>query len=95
MRRPKVKLDNLIAFIAVAAKHDLETWTACARHFAYSAGWKKFEPLWDLVLRARRVAYMRPILERVLLGLQRHPEPQRVDLAPGSTPPISLKVLSP
>ena len=22
------------------------------RHFAYAAGWKKFEPLWDLVIRA-------------------------------------------
>ena len=24
------------------------------RHFAYAAGWKKFEPLWDLVIRAKR-----------------------------------------
>ena len=24
------------------------------RHVAYAAGWKKFEPLWDLVIRARR-----------------------------------------
>ena len=23
------------------------------RHLAYAAGWKKFEPLWDLVIRAR------------------------------------------
>ncbi len=38
------------------------------RHFAYAAGWKKFEPLWDMVLRAKRVACMRPLLERVLLG---------------------------
>lgn len=59
-----------------------ETWPARARHFAYSAGWKKFEPLWDLVLRARRVAYMRPMLERVLLGLERHPERQRPDRTP-------------
>lgn len=41
-------------------------WTARAQHFAYSAGWKKFEPLWDLILRAKRVAYMRPVLETVL-----------------------------
>ena len=25
------------------------------RHLAYAAGWKKFEPLWDLIIRARRV----------------------------------------
>jgi radical SAM superfamily enzyme YgiQ (UPF0313 family) len=38
------------------------------RHLAYAAGWKKFEPLWDLVLRAKRVASMRPLLELVLSG---------------------------
>ena len=28
---------------------------ARARHLAYAGGWRKFEPLWDLVIRARRV----------------------------------------
>jgi radical SAM superfamily enzyme YgiQ (UPF0313 family) len=46
-------------------------WPARARHFAYAAGWKKFEPLWDLVLRAKRVAHMRPLLEKVLGGRPR------------------------
>ncbi len=36
------------------------------RHVAYAAGWKKLEPLWDWAIRARRVAGMRPVLERVL-----------------------------
>jgi radical SAM superfamily enzyme YgiQ (UPF0313 family) len=36
------------------------------RHLAYAAGWKKFEPLWDLVIRARRVGTMRPALEAIL-----------------------------
>ena len=36
------------------------------RHAAYAAGWKKFEPLWDLVIRARRTAYMLPALEAIL-----------------------------
>ena len=39
-----------------------------ARHVAYAGGWKKLEPLWDLVIRARRVARMRPMLEAVLTG---------------------------
>ncbi len=39
-----------------------------ARHFAYAAGWKKFEPLWDAVIRARRVGAMLPALETVLSG---------------------------
>lgn len=38
------------------------------RHFAYATAWKKFEPLWDLILRARRVALARPALEAVLAG---------------------------
>ena len=41
-------------------------WTAGLRHFAYAAGWKKFEPLWDLILRARRVSSMLPLLETIL-----------------------------
>ncbi|HEY9249909.1 MAG TPA: radical SAM protein, partial [Rariglobus sp.] len=44
------------------------TFAAGARHFAYAAGWKKFEPLWDLVIRTRRVMHLRPVLERVLAG---------------------------
>jgi radical SAM superfamily enzyme YgiQ (UPF0313 family) len=37
-----------------------------AKHFFYAAGWKKFEPLWDLVIRARQLAFMTPVLESVL-----------------------------
>jgi len=36
------------------------------RHVAYAGGWKRLEPLWDLVIRARRVAALRPVLEAVL-----------------------------
>ncbi|HVQ29629.1 MAG TPA: radical SAM protein [Vicinamibacteria bacterium] len=41
-------------------------WSGGLRHFAYAAGWKKFEPLWDWVIRARRVTRMLPVLEAVL-----------------------------
>ena len=37
-----------------------------AKHFFYAAGWKKFEPLWDLVIKARRLGIMTPLLEAVL-----------------------------
>jgi radical SAM superfamily enzyme YgiQ (UPF0313 family) len=37
-----------------------------AKHFFYAAGWKKLEPLWDLVIRARRLPVMTPLLEAVL-----------------------------
>jgi radical SAM superfamily enzyme YgiQ (UPF0313 family) len=36
------------------------------RHFAYAAGWKKFEPLWDLVIRAKQAGMMLPVLETIL-----------------------------
>jgi radical SAM superfamily enzyme YgiQ (UPF0313 family) len=41
---------------------------AAARHIAYAGGWKKLEPLWDLVIRARRVSALLPVLESVLSG---------------------------
>ena len=37
-----------------------------AKHFFYSSGWKKFEPLWDAVIKSRRLAAMTPLLEGVL-----------------------------
>ncbi|HEX9201791.1 MAG TPA: radical SAM protein [Acidobacteriaceae bacterium] len=37
-----------------------------AKHFFYAAGWKKFEPLWDLLIRARQLRRVTPLLEGVL-----------------------------
>ena len=37
-----------------------------AKHFAYAAGWKKFERLWGVVIRARQLGAMTPLLEAVL-----------------------------
>jgi radical SAM superfamily enzyme YgiQ (UPF0313 family) len=42
------------------------------RHLAYAAGWKKFEPLWDWIIRARRVSNMLPMLEVILTGFGAH-----------------------
>ncbi|HEX6217300.1 MAG TPA: radical SAM protein [Vicinamibacterales bacterium] len=36
------------------------------KHLAYSAGWKKFEPAWDFVIRVRQLSQMRPVLEAIL-----------------------------
>jgi len=61
------------------AYRDFYTWSAIwkgaagqdtlkgrARHLAYAGGWRKFEPLWDLIIRARHVNAMLPALERTL-----------------------------
>src|SRR5580698_510919 len=42
-----------------------------AKHFFYAAGWKKFEPLWDLMIRARQLTHMTPLLEGVLSRVSR------------------------
>ncbi|HEX6464862.1 MAG TPA: radical SAM protein [Vicinamibacterales bacterium] len=50
-----------------------------AKHFAYAVGWKKFERLWGLVIRARQLSAMTPLLEAVLSKVtaaeRREPEP--------------------
>jgi radical SAM superfamily enzyme YgiQ (UPF0313 family) len=43
-----------------------ETLTGQLRHLAYAAGWKKFEPLWDSIIRVRRLTMMLPFLETIL-----------------------------
>ncbi|MCE7988471.1 MAG: radical SAM protein [Caldilinea sp. CFX5] len=65
--------------------------TAQARHIAYAAGWKKFEPLWDWLIRAKRVTQALPVLETVLDGLGRKPRQAQVTpiaIAPPSQPVI-------
>jgi radical SAM superfamily enzyme YgiQ (UPF0313 family) len=42
-----------------------------AKHFAYSAGWKKFERAWNLVIRLRQLRQMTPVLEGVLSKVTR------------------------
>lgn len=36
------------------------------RHIAYAGGWKRFEPLWDIVIRTKRATRMLPFLENIL-----------------------------
>ena len=42
------------------------------RHLAYAGGWKKFEPMWDWVIRAKRVANLLPALETILAGFGKY-----------------------
>jgi radical SAM superfamily enzyme YgiQ (UPF0313 family) len=43
-----------------------------AKHFFYAAGWKKFESLWNMVIRARQLQHMTPLLEAVLSKVTAH-----------------------
>ena len=60
------------------------TMAGAVRHAAYAAGWKKFEPLWDWLIRARRVGRALPILETVLDGLGRDRRKRARDQPPAS-----------
>jgi radical SAM superfamily enzyme YgiQ (UPF0313 family) len=42
------------------------------RHLAYAGGWKKFEPLWDVIIRAKRATNMLPLLENILASFGSH-----------------------
>jgi hypothetical protein len=55
------------------------------RHIAYAGGWKKFEPLWDWVIRAKRVTSLLPMLEAVLTGFGSHPSAVRSHQRPDAT----------
>jgi radical SAM superfamily enzyme YgiQ (UPF0313 family) len=56
------------------------------RHIAYAGGWKKFEPLWDMVIRAKRVSQTLPLLENILAGFGAH-DTARQDAARRATVP--------
>ena len=58
--------------------------TGRLRHAAYAVGWKKLEPLWDWIIRARRVGTMLPVLEALLEG--RAPRLPEVELGSCAAP---------
>jgi radical SAM superfamily enzyme YgiQ (UPF0313 family) len=74
------------AILRGAARHDRVR--DRLRHAAYAGGWKKFEPAWDLVIRARRASTMLPVLESVLaaFGLRAGAEAPAVAGQPALAP---------
>ncbi len=44
----------------------IESPSHAVRQLCYSAGWKKFEPFWDLAIRLKQLGLARPLLESVL-----------------------------
>ena len=41
------------------------------KHFFYTAGWKKFEPLWNMIIQLKKLKLMTPLLEGVLSKVSR------------------------
>ena len=52
------------------------------RHIGYAGGWKKFEPLWDWVIRAKRAGSMLPALETILSGFGKHSAVRKPEAPP-------------
>jgi hypothetical protein len=61
-----------------------------AKHFFYAAGWKKFEPAWNLVIRAKQLRVMTPLLEAVLSKVTRQSAPRLAASQPKSAAANSL-----
>lgn len=59
-----------------------------AKHLAYSAGWKKFEPAWDVVIRLAQLAQMRPVLEAVLSPVRKIHRPIGTEVGLRSEQPV-------
>ena len=68
-----------------AVKHQL-------KHFFYASGWKKFEPLWDMLIRARRLAQVTPLLEAVLSRVTSAGIKETPPVAPSPFPIISSDI---
>ena len=66
-------------------------WAERARHLAYAGGWKKCEPLWDAIIRARRATSMLPMLESVLAGFGARPS-TRAATPPRAGAPAPIEV---
>jgi hypothetical protein len=62
------------------------------RHIAYAGGWKKFEPLWDAVIRAKRVSRALPLLENILAGFGKRDTPRGTEPGGQPCPKRSLRV---
>ncbi len=56
------------------------------KHFLYSAGWKKFERAWGLVIRLKQLTQLRPMLEAILSPVR----VENANAAPASAPPVKV-----
>jgi radical SAM superfamily enzyme YgiQ (UPF0313 family) len=73
-----------------ATKDDL---TGRLRHLGYAGGWKKFEPLWDALIRSGQVLHALPVLEAILSGFGRVTGTGKMSRCPSPVSPRSSSTL--
>jgi len=54
------------------------------KHFAYTAGWKKFEPVWNFLIKTRNLNGMLPVLEAILCKVRG----RKVEASPELVPQV-------
>ena len=57
------------------------------KHFTYAGGWKKFEPLWNFLIKTGSLNKMLPLLEAVLSKIKK--EEKRNNNMPSPFPAIA------
>jgi hypothetical protein len=70
------------------------------KHFLYGGGWKKFEPLWNFIIKTRNLNNMLPILESILSKVEdkktkfscENTPPFMEELKPSTTTNINLNI---
>ncbi len=45
------------------------------KHLLYAGGWKKFEPLWNFIIKTRNLNAMLPLLESILSKVKKFQQP--------------------
>jgi radical SAM superfamily enzyme YgiQ (UPF0313 family) len=59
------------------------------KHFAYAGGWKKFEPLWNFIIKSRQLNHMLPLLEAILSKVKGGPKMQQTPELTTQTPVVT------
>ncbi len=52
------------------------------QHFAYAGGWKKFEPLWNFMIKTKGLNKMLPLLESILSKVRNDKTPGQKECSP-------------
>ncbi len=60
------------------------------KHLAYAGGWKKFEPLWNFVIKSRNLNAMLPLLESILTKVN---PPEALPMKPAQPSAVFLPEL--
>lgn len=63
-------------------------WSERLRHVAYAGGWKKFEPMWDFIIKMKHASSMLPALETVLTAFGNHLPETKAQIVPAEKPSL-------